>query len=69
VEQKDLFGASAESLPYVECSPNGRTAPQAAVCVRERIESYPTWFIRGQRHTGVIKPDRLATLSGYKGKK
>jgi len=49
----------------VECSPNGRNKPQARVCVKNKIKSYPTWIIRGQMYVGVLKPDRLATLSGY----
>jgi hypothetical protein len=65
MEQKDLFEASVERLPYVECSPQGRGGPKASVCIREKIKSYPTWFIRGKRYEGVLKPDRLATLSGY----
>jgi len=65
MEQKDLFGASADRLPYVECSPQGRGGPKAPVCIKEKIKSYPTWFIRGQKHAGVLQPDRLATLSGY----
>jgi hypothetical protein len=65
VEQKALFEASVDRLPYVECSPNGRNNPQAAVCVRNNIESYPTWDINGKRYIGVLSPERLAGLSGY----
>ena len=65
MEQKDLFGASADRLPYVECSPQGRGGPKASVCIKEKINSYPTWFIKGKRYQGVLKPDRLATLAGY----
>jgi hypothetical protein len=65
VEQKDLFEASADRLPYVECSPKGRGGPTAAVCRKNNIKTYPTWFIGGQRHEGVIMPERLALLSDY----
>jgi hypothetical protein len=67
MEQKDLFEASVERLPYVECSPQGRGGPKAPVCIRGKINSYPTWFIKGNRYEGVLEPDRLATLSGYTG--
>jgi len=65
MEQKDLFGASSDRLPYVECSPQGRGGPKAPVCIREKINSYPTWFIKGKRYAEILEPDRLATLSGY----
>jgi hypothetical protein len=67
VEQKDLFEASAHRIPYVECSPNGRQAPMASVCILNNVKSFPTWVIGERRHEGVLKPDRLAVLSGYPG--
>lgn len=65
-EQKGLFGAAAHRLPYVECSPNGRRAPQAPVCRRAGIESYPTWLVNGQHFEGVVPPERLARISGFR---
>jgi len=67
MEQKDLFEASADRLPYVECSPRGRGGTKASVCIKEKITSYPTWFINGTKHEGVLTPKRLAALSGYTG--
>jgi uncharacterized membrane protein len=64
--QKDLFGASADRLPYVECSPGGRGRPAAAICTGAGVRSYPTWDIDGQRHLGALTPDRLAELSGFR---
>ena len=49
----------------MECYPNGRNAARAVACVENNIGSYPTWYIRGQYHTGVIPPDKLAAMSGY----
>ncbi len=66
-EQKKLFGASADHLPYVECSPYGRGAPQAAICTLMSIRSYPTWIISGRRHEGVLTLRELAAYSGFKG--
>jgi hypothetical protein len=69
VEQKALFEASADRLPYVECYPSGRSGPKTFECMKNNIDSYPTWIIKGQRYERILKPDRLAALSGYKGKK
>lgn len=65
-EQKELFGASASRLPYIECSPGGRRAPQAAICNAVGVQVYPTWFINGQRHEGLLTLEQLAKLSGFK---
>jgi hypothetical protein len=64
-EQKDLFGASAKHLPYVECTPDGRNKPRADACIDQQISAYPTWVINGRRHTRVLEPDALARHSGY----
>ena len=55
-EQKELFGAAAADLPYVECS---RRSP-------EGVDSYPTWEIAGRRTVGALSPDSLAKLSGFR---
>lgn len=68
VEQKQMFGPSGDELPYVECSPLGPKARQASVCEAQRIDSYPTWIIKGQRYPGVQTPSDLARHSGYSGK-
>ena len=67
--QKELFGASAHRIPYVECSPGGRSAPVASKCLAAGVRSYPTWVIKGQRHTGVLSPASLADRAGYGGVK
>lgn len=69
MEQKDLFAASSDRLPYVECSPNGKEGLKAIVCVEEQVNTYPTWIIKGRRYKGVIKPEQLAAYSGYTGVK
>ncbi len=67
MEQKDLFEASFNRLPYVECAPNGREGMKDFVCIEKKIETYPTWIIKGRRYEGVIKPEQLARYSGYIG--
>jgi glutaredoxin len=64
-DQKNLFGSSAKRIPYVECSPGGPKAPQAQECKDRNIQSYPTWIINGQRHTGVQSLDTLSQLSNF----
>lgn len=67
-QQKALFEASVDRLPYVECSPGGRGTPMSAACVANNIRDFPTWIVDGRRHPGVQTPQRLAQLSGFKGK-
>jgi len=64
-EQKELFGASAHRLPYVECTPNGRNGGRSAACVANDIQDYPTWIIKRSRYTGVMSTSELARLSGF----
>jgi len=67
-EQKRLFGASASRLPYVECSPAGRNAPQAAACNRAGVSTYPTWIIHGRAFVGeVLSLAQLADATGFPG--
>lgn len=62
--QKQLFGKSAKSLPYVECStPDGQGVTQ--VCKDAGIQSYPTWqFADGSRTSGEQTLQALAEKSG-----
>lgn len=64
-EQKDLFKASADRLPYIECSSGGRGSPLTAPCVANDIRSYPTWIIDDQRFTGLQTPRTLAGAAGF----
>lgn len=64
-EQKDLFGAAASDLPYVECSPNGRQGGFALACVEANVEGFPTWEIRGRRYVEVLPPEELAQRSAF----
>jgi len=64
-DQKQMFGAAADRLPYVECSPEGPGGAETPVCTAMHIQGYPTWIINGQRHEGVLSPQDLARLSGF----
>ncbi|MFO0897068.1 MAG: hypothetical protein U0836_06505 [Pirellulales bacterium] len=61
--QKELFGAAAAELPYVECSNPDRTQTQAAIDAG--ISAYPTWvFSNSTRHVGELSFEQLSSLSG-----
>lgn len=66
VEQKELFGASARRLPYVECSIGGQGSRQASACQAAGIRQYPTWIIGGQRLQEVLPLARLAEMTGFR---
>ncbi|MCP5150644.1 MAG: vitamin K epoxide reductase family protein [Ectothiorhodospiraceae bacterium] len=65
-DQKKLFGASAERLPYVECSPEGRGGPQSAACGLAGVRDYPSWDIGGRRYGGVLEIPLLERLSDFR---
>jgi len=64
-EQNQIFGPAYRHLPYVECSPQGRTGPVAFECVAAEIDSYPTWIIGSRRLTDVQSPEELARYSRF----
>ena len=58
--QKELFGAAARFLPYVECS-TADNLGQLQVCKDAGITSYPTWiFADGSRQSGNLSLAILA---------
>ncbi len=64
-EQKDIFGASAQRLPYIECSPSGSKGPQAEKCQDAGIRAYPSWIIGGKRYEGTLSLRALAEHSRF----
>lgn len=65
-EQKKLFGASEDRLPYVECSPGGPRGAVASSCISAGVTTYPTWvFPDGARVTAVMSLRELAERVGY----
>ena len=65
-QQKEMFGASAKRLPYVECSTGGQGSPQTEACRVAQINIYPTWVIDGKRTEEVMTLDQLAAATGYR---
>ena len=64
--QKERFGDAVDSIPYIECDPNGENA-QPDLCQAKAIQAYPTWEINGEFHLGVKSVEELAKLSGFQG--
>ncbi len=63
--QRRLFGRSAHRLPYVECTPGGRSGMVAFECLSADISAYPTWIIDGRRFQQVLTPEELSRFSGF----
>jgi uncharacterized membrane protein len=64
-QQKALFEASAKRLPYVECTPDGRSGPRAVACLTNGVNAYPTWIIGNRRFEQVLEPPELAGLTDF----
>jgi uncharacterized membrane protein len=64
-KQKALFEASADKLPYIECTPNGRNGPANLACIANSVRDYPTWVIDGRRYTGVLTVTELTRISRF----
>lgn len=61
--QKEMFGDSADLLPYVECAQGGKNA-EVQRCLDEKVLSYPTWkFKDGSILTGTQSIETLAEYS------
>jgi uncharacterized membrane protein len=66
-EQKALFAASQDRLPYVECSPAGPRGAAASSCISAGVQTYPTWiFPDGSRVAAVMSVRELADRVGYR---
>jgi len=57
-EQKSLFGKSFKHINYINCD------IKKEICIRERIEGYPTWIINGEKYPGLKSLESLSALSG-----
>ena len=66
-EQKQLLGKEAfKTINYVECDPSGAN-PQPEACVAAKVQSYPTWIIKGETFSGAQVLKKLAEESKYQG--
>ena len=63
-EQKELFGSSAEYLPYVECG-NKETHKEEFACLQQNVRNFPTWvFADGSRVEGKQTLTYLSDKTG-----
>jgi thiol-disulfide isomerase/thioredoxin len=63
--QKEIFGAVAQYLPYIECAEDRATPEELALCQEAGIASVPDWrFPDGRQELGILSAERLAELSG-----
>jgi hypothetical protein len=66
-DQKQLFGHdAAKRLPYTECADQGNN-PHPEACEAAKVQSFPTWVIKGKTYTGTQELKELAQYSGYNG--
>jgi hypothetical protein len=65
-EQKELFGASFEYAPYVECGVPGDTRAETQVCKDAAIKHFPTWQFppTGERVERVFPLEELRDRTG-----
>jgi hypothetical protein len=65
-EQKEMFGASFEYAPYVECGIKGDLHGEAQVCKNQNVMHYPTWQFppTGERVERVFPLQELSDRTG-----
>lgn len=64
--QKELFGADAANINYIECGIQGDYKAQADICEEVGIQAYPTWIIGNDKYMGIQEVKQLAVLTGCK---
>jgi hypothetical protein len=65
-EQKEKFGSSFESVPYVECGVPGNTSLSTQECKDAGIKHFPTWQFppTGERVERVFPLEELRDRTG-----
>jgi hypothetical protein len=65
-EQKEMFGASFEYAPYMECGIKGDLHGEAQVCKNQNVMHYPTWQFppTGERVERVFPLQELSDRTG-----
>ncbi|MDD4932335.1 MAG: vitamin K epoxide reductase family protein [Methylacidiphilaceae bacterium] len=64
--QRALFGEAESLLPFVDCAPGGRGSPMAAPCKEIGVRIFPTWTIGNRRYEGILTPEALAEVTGFR---
>ena len=66
LNQSELFGKEAyKELNVVECARDGKNS-QTQLCIKKKIEGFPSWEINGKIIIGVKTLKELSELAGYK---
>jgi len=65
-DQKEKFGASFKSVPYIECGVQGDTHAQSQACKDADVKHYPTWQFppMGERVERIFTLEELADRTG-----
>jgi hypothetical protein len=65
-DQKAMFSASFEYVPYIECGIQGDTSKIQQVCSDAAIKHFPTWQFppMGERVEGAIPLEDLSLRTG-----
>ena len=65
LNQGELFGKQAyRELNVVECARDGKNS-QTQLCIKKRIQGFPSWEINGKIIIGVHTLEELSELTGY----
>ena len=65
LKQSELFGKQAyKELNVVECARDGKNS-QTQLCIKKRIQGFPSWEINGKIIIGVHTLEELSELTGY----
>jgi len=65
-DQKTLFDASFEYVPYIECGVRGQPHAETQQCAEAGIKNFPTWQFppTGERVSRVLSFDELSESTG-----
>ena len=58
-EQKELFGASFQYVPYIECGIKGQRQGEEKSCQDKGVKLFPTWEFADGRHEGKMSMEAL----------
>src|ERR1700748_3670225 len=62
-EQKEMFGASFQHVPYIECGLKGERGEQQT-CKDAGVKLFPTWQFNLNRHEGVLPLTAISEQPG-----
>jgi hypothetical protein len=64
-DQKEMFGASFRSVPYVECAMKDKPGELAPACKAAGVKLFPSWQFAGEApREGVLSMEALSDKTG-----